>query len=57
MLNTVVILILLAAILWIGWTLWKNGWDMKKAGAAIVAAVAAWWVWMNDAVSSLINGM
>lgn len=57
MLNTIVVLVLVAAVLWIGWTLWKNGWDMKKAGAAIVAAVAAWWLWMNDALSSLMSGM
>lgn len=57
MLNTIVVLVLVAAVLWIGWTLWKNGWDMKKAGAAIVAAAAAWWLWMNDALSSLMSGM
>lgn len=57
MLNTIVVLILVAAVLWIGWTLWQNGWDMKKAGAAIVAAGAAWWLWMNDALSSLMGGM
>lgn len=57
MLNTIVVLVLVAAVLWVGWTMWQNGWDMKKGAAAIVAAVAAWWMWMNDALTSLMSGM
>ena len=34
-----------------------SGWDVKKVGAAIVAAAAAWWVWIHDSVSSLMSGM
>lgn len=57
MLNTIVVLILVAAVLWVLWESWKNGWDMKKAAGAIVAALAAWWVWMHDSVSALLGGM
>lgn len=57
MLNTLVVLILVVAVLWVLWTGWKSGWDMKKVGAAIVGAAAAWWVWMHDTVSSLMSAM
>ena len=57
MLNTIVVLLLLAVVVWGLWTLWQSGWDVKKAGAAIVAAAAAWWVWAHDSVSSLVSGM
>lgn len=57
MLNTIVVLLLLAIVVWGLWTLWESGWDVKKAGAAIVAAAAAWWVWVHDSVSSLVSGM
>jgi hypothetical protein len=57
MLNTIVVLILVAAVLWVGWTLWQNGWDIKKAGAAVVAAVAAWWLWAHDSLTALTSGM
>lgn len=57
MLNTIVVLVLAAIVVWLGWTLWKSGWDMKKAGAAVVAAVAAWWMWMHDTLSSFMSGM
>ncbi len=57
MLNTIVVLILVAAVLWVGWTLWQNGWDVKKAAAAVVAAAAAWWVWAHDTVTSLTSGL
>ena len=57
MLNTIVVLILVLAALWVLWTGWKSGWDMKKAGAAIVATAAAWWVWMHDTVTSLMSAM
>ena len=57
MLNTLVVLVLVAAVLWVLWICWKSGWDVKKVGAAIVAAAAAWWVWIHDSVSSLISGM
>jgi hypothetical protein len=57
MLNTIVVLLLLAVVAWGLWTLWESGWDLKKAGAAIVAAAAAWWVWVHDSVSSLVSGM
>jgi hypothetical protein len=57
MLNTIVVLILVAAVLWVLWNLWQNGWDVKKAGAAIVAAIAAAWMWMHDSLSSLTSGM
>ena len=57
MLNTIVVLILVAAVLWVGWETWKNGWDMKKGIGAVVAAVAAWWMWMNDTITSLMSGM
>lgn len=57
MLNTIVVLVLLAAVLWVAWELWKNGWDIKKAAAAVVAAAAAAWMWMSDALTSLTSGM
>ncbi len=57
MLNTIVVLILVAAVLWVGWELWQNGWDVKKAIGAVVAAGAAWWVWAHDAVTSLTSGL
>ncbi len=57
MLNTLVVLILVAAVLWVGWTLWQNGWDVKKAGAALVAAAAAAWLWVSDSLTSLTSGM
>lgn len=57
MLNTIVILILVAAVLWVLWTIYQNGWDVKKAGAAIAAAAAAWWLWIHDSISALTSGM
>lgn len=57
MLNTIIVLVLIAAVLWGVYSLWQNGWDVKKAGAAIVAAVAAAWLWLSDSVSSLTGGM
>jgi predicted negative regulator of RcsB-dependent stress response len=57
MLNTLVVLVLLAAVLWVGWTLWQNGWDVKKAGAALVAAAAAAWLWLSESITSLTSGM
>jgi predicted negative regulator of RcsB-dependent stress response len=57
MLNLIVVLVLLAVVAWVGWTLWQNGWDVKKAGAAIVAAGAAAWLWLNDSITSLTSGM
>ena len=57
MLNTIVVLILVAAVVWVGWTLWKNGWDVKKAGAALVAAAAAAWLWVSDSLTSLTSGL
>jgi predicted negative regulator of RcsB-dependent stress response len=57
MLNTIVVLVLLAAVLWVGWTLWKNGWDLKKAGAALVAAAAAAWLWVHDSLTALTSGL
>ena len=57
MLNTIVVLILVAAVLWVGWTLWQNGWDVKKAGAALVAAAAAAWLWVSDSLTSLTSGL
>lgn len=55
MLNTLVVLILLAVVAWGLWTLWKSGWDVKKAGAALVAAAAAAWLWIHDSLSALIS--
>jgi hypothetical protein len=57
MLNTIVLLALLAVVLWVGWTLWQNGWDWKKAAAAIVAAAAAAWLWVQDSITSLTSGL
>lgn len=57
MLNTIVVLILAAVVVWVGWTLWQNGWDVKKAGAAIVAAGAAAWLWVSDSLTALISGL
>ena len=57
MLNTIVVLILAAVVVWVGWTLWQNGWDVKKAGAAIVAAGAAVWLWVSDSLTSLTAGL
>jgi uncharacterized ion transporter superfamily protein YfcC len=57
MLNTLVVLVLVAAVLWFAWTLWKSGWDLKKAAAAVVAAAAAWWLWVHDSLTALTSGM
>ena len=57
MLNTIVVLVLLAVVLWVGWTLWQNGWDVKKAGTALLAAAGAAWLWISDSLSSLTSGM
>lgn len=57
MLNTLIVLVLVAVVAWVGWTLWQNGWDVKKAGAALIAAVAAAWLWVSDAVTNLTAGM
>ncbi len=57
MLNTIVILVLVAAALWVLWETYKNGWDVKKGISAIVAVLAAWWIWMHDSVSTLLSGM
>lgn len=57
MLNTIVILILVAAVLWVLWTIYQNGWDLKKAGTAIVAAAAAWWLWVHDSITALTSGL
>ena len=57
MLNTIVVLILVAAVLWVLWTCWQNGWDVKKAGAAIVAAAAAAWLWVHDSLTALTSGL
>ena len=57
MLNTIVVLILAAVVIWVGWTLWQNGWDIKKAGAAIVVAGAAAWLWVSDSITFLTSGM
>jgi hypothetical protein len=51
--NTVLALILVVAVLWLGWTLWQNGWDLKKAAAAVVAAAAAWWLWISDSMTHM----
>ena len=55
MLGTLVALVLVAVVLYVGWTLWKNGWDWRKAAAAIVAAAAAVWLWLEGAVHSLTS--
>jgi len=57
MLNTIVVLVLVAAVLWVGWTLWQNGWDIKKAAAALVAAAAAAWLWVSDFLTALTSGL
>lgn len=57
MLNTIVVAILALAVLWVLWNLWQNGWDLKKAGAAIVAAAAAAWLWVSDSLTALTGGM
>ena len=57
MLNTIVVLGLIAVVLWVGWTLWQNGWDVKKAAAAVVAAAAAAWLWLHDSLTALTSGM
>lgn len=57
MLNTLVVLVLLAGAAYGLWTLWKSGWDVKKAGAALIAAGAAAWLWLSDSISSLTSGM
>jgi len=57
MLNTIIVLVLIAAVLWGVYSLWQNGWDVKKAGAALIAAGAAAWLWLSDSVSSLTSGM
>jgi len=57
MLNTLVVSVLVAAILWVMWEMWQNGWDLKKGASAIVVAALAWWVWIHDSVTSLLSGM
>jgi hypothetical protein len=57
MLNTLVVLVLLAVAAWGLWTLWQSGCDVKKAGAALVAAGAAAWLWLSDSITSLTSGM
>lgn len=57
MLSTIIVLVLLAVVAWGVWMLYKNGWDMKKAWAAIIAAVAAAWVGLSDSFTNLFNGM
>jgi hypothetical protein len=57
MLDTLVVLVLVVAVLWVLWEMWQNGWDLKKGGAAILAAIAAWWVWIHDSVTSIVSGM
>ena len=57
MLNTIVVLILAAVVVWVGWTLWQNGWDLKKGISAVIAAAAAFWLWANDTITSLTAGL
>lgn len=57
MLNTLVVLLLVVAVVWVLWETWKNGWDVKKGIGGIVAALAAWWMWMHDSLSALLSGM
>ena len=57
MLGTLVALALIAVVLYVGWTLWKNGWDWRKAAAAIVAAATAVWLWIEGAVTSVTSGL
>ncbi len=57
MLNTLVILVLVAVVLWVGWTLWQNGWDIKKAGTALIAAALAAWLWVSDLFTALTSGL
>ena len=55
--NTIVVLLLVAAVVWVIWETWKNGWDVKKGIGAVIAAAAAFWVWANDTITSLTAGM
>lgn len=57
MLNTLVILVLIAAALWVLWEIYKNGWDVKKGLSAIIAVLVAWWLWVSDSITTLIGGM
>ena len=57
MLNTIVVLLLVAAVVWVIWETWKNGWDVKKGIRAVIAAGAAFWLWANDTITSLTAGM
>lgn len=57
MLNTIVVLLLVAGVAYGLWTLWKNGWDIKKAAAAIIAAGGAAWLWVHDSITSLTSGL
>ncbi len=57
MINTLVILVLVAAALWVLWEIYKNGWDVKKGLGAVVAVLAAWWLWMHDSITALLGGM
>lgn len=57
MLNTIVVLLLVAVVAWVIWETWKNGWDVKKGISAVIAAAAAFWLWANDTITSLTAGM
>jgi hypothetical protein len=57
MLNTLVVLVLVAAALWVLWESYKNGWDLKKGIGAVVAVLVAWWIWVHDSISALMSGM
>ena len=57
MINTIVVLLLVAVVAWVIWETWKNGWDVKKVISAVIAAGAAMWLWLNDTITSLTAGM
>jgi hypothetical protein len=54
--SFILFLIFVAAAAWVVWMGYKNGWDWRKAAAAIAAAIAAAAAWGSEYVSSWFSG-
>lgn len=54
--NTLVVLILLAAAAYVVYNAQTStGWDWKKGIGALMAVIAAWWTWTSDWLGSLLQ--